>query len=98
MWNKLPRPLLIAVTTGLFSLCGFFLVRAVADGDKVKGVAYEAKKTSEQALAATAYLSAQVADVRLAIETNRKEYRDDRNRDSDVLRQMEDRIIRAVKS
>ena len=97
-FEKFPRWALVSICGGLLSLCLFFTSRAVADGDKMKAVAYQARTTADNAYMLANDLKVQVADVRGAQETFRREYRDDRQRDVEQLQRMEDRIIRAVKS
>ena len=75
----------------------FFGGRAIAESDKVKAVAWQAKGTAEDAYALANDLKVQIADVRGVQEISRKEYRDDRIRDAQYLREMEARIINAIK-
>ena len=72
----------------LMTISGFFLNRAIADNDKTKTVAYEAKHKAEDALIANEQVSAQVADVRGAQETFRKEYREDQIENRKVLQEL----------
>lgn len=88
--------MLIFLCGGFMGLSMFFATRAVADGDKVKSIAYQANKTAENALDLSQDLKIQIADVRGAIEVNRREYREDRIRDAAAMQAMEERIIRAM--
>lgn len=96
--EKFPRWALITLATIGMGSCWILISTARADLDKFKNIAYTAKSNADDALALGNELKVQIADVRGAQETFRKEYREDRNKDSEILRSMEDRIIRAVKS
>ena len=68
---------MVWITGILIAICGFFATRAVAEGDKSRVVAYQAKNMAEDALGLANDLKVQIADVRVAQETFRKEYRQD---------------------
>lgn len=95
--NKFPRWALVAINTALIGIVLLMANRAIADGDKVKAVAYEAKATSSKVARDLEIVSAQVADVRAQQEQFRREYREDNQRQEDQMKEMEQRIIRAVK-
>ncbi len=69
-----------------------------AEITQVKGIAYQAKNTADDAYAMANDLKVQIADVRGTIETFRREYREDQKDDETQRRAMEERIVRAVKS
>ena len=96
--EKLPRSVLVWITGIALTIGGFITTRAVAEGDRTKAVAYQARNTADNAFELANDLKVQVADVRGAQEVFRREYREDRNKDAELLRSMEERIIRAVKS
>lgn len=96
--NKFPRWALVAINAVLIGIVILVANRAIADGDKVKAVAYEARSNANDALENVDQLKAQIADVRAVQEVSRKEYREDRIRDEQNLKLMEERIIRAVKA
>ena len=75
--DKLPRNILVPVCAVLFAVCLFFTNRAVAESDKNKAMVQQAKIDSEKALETSDDLKNQIADVRGAQETFRKEYRED---------------------
>ena len=97
-FEKFPRWALVTISGALLGICLFFTSRAVADSDKMKAVAYQARTTADNAYMIANDLKIQVADVRGAQETFRREYREDRQRDVEQLQRMEERIIRAVKT
>lgn len=76
-FSKLPRWALIWGFLATMSISGFFMSRAIADMDKVKGVAYQAKDTSESNAKDIGDLKDSVKEVRSAQETFRREYRED---------------------
>lgn len=92
--DKWPRWALISLVAGLTLVCAFFTNRAVAEGDKTKEVAYEARYKANQALEMGNDLKVQVADVRGAQETFRKEYRQDQKDLDNKLAE----LLKAVKS
>ena len=109
MLDKMPKWALICIVIVLLKAADLFIPMvsnnfekksdaATAELGELRGLAYQARNKAEKAFEASEELKAQVADVRGAIEVNRKEYREDRIRDGEALRSMEDRIIRAVKS
>ncbi len=95
--NKVPRWALILFAMAGLGACGVLVSTARADLDKFKTIAYQAKNVSEDNTAAIGELKEGVKDIRIAQEISRKEYREDRQKDAEALRQMEDRIIRAFK-
>lgn len=96
--QNLPRRVLVYMSSAFVGIVILVGSNVYADSQKTKVVAYDAKRTAENALELSKELKIQISDVRGAIEINRKEYREDRNKDADLMRAMEDRIIRAVKS
>ncbi len=98
--NKLPRSVLVAVAVVGVGACTILISTARADLDKFKSIAYIAKNTSDSNTVAISELKEGVKDIRVAQEIQRREYREDRQKDAEIrtaeLRQMEDRIIRAV--
>ena len=89
--EKLPRSVLVLIAGVLFAISVFFSTRAVADIDTALANSNDAKNTATQALTGMNDLKLQMAEMRGAMETNRKEAREDLNK-------MEDRIIRALKA
>lgn len=89
--------LIILSITGI-GACGLLVSTARADLDKFKVIAYQAKNASEDNAKDVQELKKGVQEIRTSQETQRKEYREDRQKDAEMLRQMEDRIIRAVKA
>lgn len=77
--------------------CGILVSTARADLDRFKTIAYQAKNVSEDNTVAISELKDGVKDIRVSQEIQRREYREDRQKDAEAMRQMEDRIIRAVK-
>lgn len=75
--DKWPRWALISLVAILSGICVFFTNRAVADGDKIRSVAYEARTNANKAIELGNDLKVQIADVRGAQETFRREYRED---------------------
>ena len=95
--NKVPRWALVLLALLGMAACGSLISTARADLDKFKTIAYQAKNTSDANTTSVGELKIQIADVRGAQETFRREYREDRIRAEESQRQMEERIIRAVK-
>lgn len=98
MTSNWPAWAMRSLLGALVALCIFFTNRAIAENDATRATAASALRLAEEAIELGSELKVQVADVRGALETNRKEYRDDQIRESSELRMMEERIIRAVKS
>lgn len=103
--KKQPREVLLGIISFLFLILAFFFNRSVAHADKIEETAFTAEKTantalinSKQALDANNELKVQIADVRGAVETNRRENREDNIRRDQDLKSMENRIITVVKS
>lgn len=96
--NKIPRWALILISVLGIGACGTLITTARADLDKFKTIAYQAKNVSDSNTSSITELKSSVGDIRTAQETFRREYREDRNRDAELLRQMEDRIVKAVKA
>ena len=94
--NKIPRWALIVLAMVGIGACGTMLSTARADLDKFKTIAYQAKNASDANTTSIGELKEGVKEIRFSQETSRKEYREDRQKDAEALRQMEDRIIRAV--
>jgi hypothetical protein len=95
--NKVPRWALILIATIGLGACGVLVSNARADLDKFKSIAYQAKSVSDSNTTSISELKDGVKDIRNSLETSRREYREDRQKDAEMLRLMEDRIIRAVK-
>lgn len=102
--ENVPRWALVLIATAGLGACGLLVSNARGDMDKAKAVAYEAKNMSQMNSASIASnaisifeLKESVKDVRVSQEQTRKEYREDRQKDAEMLRMMEDRIVRAVK-
>lgn len=85
--DKFPRWALIAICGVFMGISIFFASRAIAENDKTKA-------TAEQAMAGVTQLQNQVADVRGAQETFRKEYREDQK---DLDKKLVE-LLRVVKS
>ena len=95
--NKVPRWALLVLIVALWWVSQFLGGRAIADVDKLKVVAYDARNMSIGNQEDIVDLKGSVEKIQVSQETFRKEYREDRIRDQESQRQMEDRIIRAVK-
>ena len=76
-FNKYPRWALVGLAGFLFFICLNFTNRAIAEGDKVKVVAYQAKNNADNAISISQDLKAQIADIRDSQEVFRREYRED---------------------
>lgn len=96
--DNFPKWALRAVAGVLLAITMFFSNRAIAENDKTKAVAYEARSQANKAIDAVAMLQAQVADVRGAIEINRKESREDRVYAYQQIQSMEEKMLRALKN
>ena len=96
--EKIPRSVLVLIASVGILAMGVLISTARADLDKFKSIAYKAHNISEENQGDIQELKVAVDGVKVSLETSRKEYREDRNKDADLLRAMEDRIIRAVKS
>ena len=92
--DKLPRNVLIPITGALLALSLFFANRAVADSDKLKSIAYQAKNNSDKALESIAEMKLQIADIRLEQKTFGREY----NTDQKELDKKLNEILRAAKA
>lgn len=92
--DKMPRWALVAICGVFMSATLFFANRAVADSDRIKTVAYEARSTAQDALSLGNDLKLQIADVRGAQETFRREYREDQK---DLDKKLGE-ILRVVKT
>jgi len=91
--ERAPRWFLLTVSSAAISLCLVFSGRAIADSDKVKGVAYGALNLSQNNSEAVNDLKVQIADIRGAQETFRKEYRQDQKEIDSKLNE----LLRAVR-
>jgi len=91
--EKAPRWFLLTVSSATIGLCLIFSGRAIADSDKVKGVAYNALNLSQNNSEAVNDLKVQIADIRGAQETFRKEYRQDQKEIDSKLNE----LLRAVR-
>lgn len=94
--NKIPRWALVVIAFLGLSAMGTMISTARADLEKFRGIAYQAKNVSEANTTSIVELKESVSQIKAGQEVFRKEYREDRNKDADLLRSMEDRIIRAV--
>lgn len=75
--NKIPRWALVSIATLGLGACGLLVSTARADLDKFKTISYQAKNTSDDALALATELKGQITDIRGAQEQFRREYRED---------------------
>jgi hypothetical protein len=92
--EKMPRWALVMLCGLAISCSLFFANRAIADGDRVKAVAYNAKNAADRANESTERLEKSVVAIQLSQETFRKEYREDQK---DLDRKLGE-LLRAVKS
>ena len=91
--ERAPRWFLLTVSSAAIGLCLIFSGRAIADSDKVRGVAYSALNLSQNNFGLINDLKVQIADVRGAQETFRKEYRQDQKEMDSKLNE----LLRAVR-
>lgn len=92
--DKMPRWALVAIGGVFMSSTLFFANRAVADNDRIKSVAWQAKNEAGKALDIGQQLQLQVADIRGAQEQFRREYREDQK---DLDKKLGE-ILRVVKT
>lgn len=90
-FNKVPRWMLIWGFMGFMSIAGIALKGAFADLDDTKARSLRTEQTVET-------LVETVKEIKINQETFRREYREDRGKDVDYLRDMEGRILRALKA
>lgn len=93
-FDKFPRWALVALCFVFMALSTWFGGRAIAENDKIKVVAYQAKNVAEDAYALANDLKVQIADVRGAQETFRQEYRQDQK---DLDKKMSE-LLMAIKA
>lgn len=89
--DKLPRWVLVAGFIGFMSLGGLMLKGAFADLETTKDTVAKHDLLIPQVME-------DIKSIKTSNETFRIEYRQDNVRSEEKLRQMEDRIIKAVKA